>query len=176
MSKARTPFNWLTLGLLVAAGFLLLWSSRQAPQHQSEAHADQSLAERADTPLNEDKPFAAAHVIMQLNDPEPAHHTAALSIANNLIKHYGGSDQVDVEIISFGGGVSLLFAEQNGNRARIQSLMQNGIRFYICGNTLDTIAHKTGQRPQALPGVVEVPTGVASLVEEMARGYKPVHP
>ena len=130
----------------------------------------------ADEPLNEDKPFAEAHVIMQVSQSEPARHALALDIANNLTKHYGGQDMADIEIIAFGPGVPLLFAQDNANAERIASLIEHGVRFYVCGNTLDTIERKQQQRPAVLEGVTTVQTGVAFMLEEIARGYTHIHP
>ena len=39
-----------------------------------------------------DKPFAEAHVVLQLADGDAESQTRVLSVANNLIKHYGGPD------------------------------------------------------------------------------------
>ena len=79
-------------------------------------------------------------------------------------------------MIAFGGGVPLLFADDNKNEQRITSLMEHGVRFYVCGNTLDTIARRDGKRPQVLSGVTTVQTGVAFMVEEVNRGYTLVQP
>ena len=46
----------------------------------------------ADTPLSEEKPFAEAHVILQVSQADPTRYSLALDIANNLSKHYGGQD------------------------------------------------------------------------------------
>lgn len=127
-------------------------------------------------PLSEDKPFAESHVILQVSQADPKRYSLALDIANNLTKHYGGQDMVDIEIVAFGGGVPLLFAEDNANAQRIGSLMEHGVRFYVCGNTLDTIARREGQRPKVLAGVETVQTGVAFMVEEVNRGYTLVQP
>ena len=127
-------------------------------------------------PLNEDKPFAEAHLIMQVNEADPTHFQAALDIANNLTKHYGGPDFVDIEIVAFGAGAPMVFAENNANQTRISSLMEHGVRFYICGNTLDTLERKTGIQPVVLPGVTRVQTGVAFLIDEINRGYFHLHP
>ncbi len=133
----------------------------------------QTLAEEA---LNEDKPFAEVHVIMQVSQNEAARHSLVLDISNNLAKHYGGQDMVDIEVIAFGSGVPFLFANDNPNQTRIESLMEHGVRFYVCGNTLDTMERKQGQRPQVLPGVETVQTGVAFMIDEMARGYTHIQP
>ncbi len=126
--------------------------------------------------INPDKPFAQANIILQVSDGDPSRHNTVLSIASNLIKHYGGGDQADIQVIAFAAGVSMLFANGNPNAERIRSLQANGVRFYICGNTLDTIARRSGKRPKAFLGVEEVPVGVAYLIGEMSRGYQHVHP
>ena len=130
----------------------------------------------ADSTLNEDKPFAEVHVIMQVSQADPGRHSLVLDIANNLTKHYGGQDMADIEIIAFGPGVPLLFSADNANQARIESLMEHGVRFFVCGNTLDTIERKQGRRPQILEGVSTVQTGVAFMLEEIDRGYTHIHP
>jgi len=126
--------------------------------------------------LNDEKPFAEKHVIMQVSRGDGARQGLVLDIANNLAKHYGGQDMVDVEIIAFGAGVPIVFADNNPNQARVQSLMAHGVRFYVCGNTLDTLERRDGDRPELLPGVETVQTGVAFMIDEVDRGYTHVHP
>jgi intracellular sulfur oxidation DsrE/DsrF family protein len=123
----------------------------------------------------EDKPFAETHVIMQVSDAEEVHHQATLDISNNLTKRYG-QEMIDIEVIAFGVGVPMMFAEDNKFAPRIASLMEYGVRFYVCGNTLDTLERKLGKRPELLPGVQVVQTGVKFLIDEIQRGYIPVHP
>ncbi len=125
---------------------------------------------------SEDKPFAEQHVIFQVSDADPAKYTTTLDIANNLIKHYQGPDFVDIEVIAFGSGVQMLLEKDNPDRERISSLMKNGVRFYVCLNTLDTMQRRTGHRPVILPGVEGVQTGVAFMIEEIQAGYTHVHP
>ncbi len=125
--------------------------------------------------LSDDKPFADTHVIMQVSDAEPVHYHAVLDISNNLTKRYG-QEMIDIEVIAFGVGVPMVFAGDNENAARIASLQEHGVRFYVCGNTLDTIERKTHKRPELLPGVEVVQTGVKFLIDEIKRGYIPIHP
>lgn len=129
----------------------------------------------------DDKPFAEQHVILQVSDADPAKYTAVLDIANNLIKHYQGPDFVDIEIIAFGKGVQMYFAqnnvsEVNANSSRISSLRDNGVRFYVCLNTIDSIQRSTGKRPVLLEGIEGVQTGVAFMLEEIQAGYTHIHP
>jgi intracellular sulfur oxidation DsrE/DsrF family protein len=122
-----------------------------------------------------EKPFAEAHVVLQLSDGEPERQARVLSVANNLIKHYGGPDFIDIEIVAFGPGIALLFAE-NKNLERISSLAANGVRFVGCMNTVDTIERKTGERPQLNPVTIPVQTGVAHLIDRSNQDYVIIQP
>ena len=113
--------------------------------------------------------------MLQLSNGEAEQQARVLSVANNLIKHYGGPDLVDIEIVAFGPGLALLFAD-NDNATRIASLVTNGVRFVGCMNTLETIERKTGKRPELNPATVPVQTGVAHLIERSSQGYVIIRP
>lgn len=122
-----------------------------------------------------DKPFAEAHIVLQLVEGDDDSQSRVLSVANNLIKHYGGPDFVDIEIVAYGPGISLLYPD-NPNSERISSLLTNEVRFVGCLNTLETIERATGKRPQLIPEVIEVQTGVARLVERAQQGFVIIKP
>ena len=126
--------------------------------------------------INPDKPFAEKHVLLQVSDQDPTKYNLTLDIANNLARHYGSTDAIDIQIVAFGGGAHMLLAKDNANRERIASMMASDIRFVVCLNTIDTITRKTGQRPELLEGVQGVQTGVAHMLDEIARGYTHIHP
>ena len=122
-----------------------------------------------------DKPFAEAHIVLQLGDGDAETQARVISVANNLIKHYGGPDFVDIEIVAYGPGISLLYPD-NANAARISSLLVNEIKFIGCMNTVDTITRKTGKKPVLIPETIPVKTGVAHLVERAGQGYVVIRP
>lgn len=122
-----------------------------------------------------DKPFAEAHIVLQLADGDAKSQSRVLSVANNLIKHYGGPDFVDIEIVTYGPGISLLYPD-NPNHERIASLLANEVRFVGCLNTVETIERKTGKRPELIPETIFVQTGVARLVERAQQGYVVIRP
>jgi len=125
--------------------------------------------------LTGEKPFAEARVILQLSDAGTDLQSRVLNVANNLIKHYGGPDFIDIEIVAFGPGIELLYAD-NDNQERISSLVASGVRFVGCMNTVDTIERATGTRPQLNASTIPVQTGVAHLVERAGQGYIIVKP
>ena len=123
-----------------------------------------------------DKPFAEKRVILQVSDADPTKYTTALDISNNLIKHYQGPDFIDIEVIAFGKGVQMYLADDNPNSSRISSLIDNGVRFYVCLNTIDSIQRRTGRRSVLLEGVQGVQTGVAFMLDEIQSGFTHIHP
>jgi len=124
---------------------------------------------------DDDKPFAEAHIVLQLADGDAASQERVLSVANNLIKHYGGPDFVDIEIVAYGPGLALLFTG-NENEERIDSLLANDVRFVGCLNTVESIERKTGTRPELMPETIFVQTGVAQLVQRAQQGFVVIRP
>ena len=122
-----------------------------------------------------DKPFAEAHIVLQLGDADAETQARVLNVANNLIKHYGGPDFVDIEIVAYGPGISLLYPD-NTNAERVSSLLVNEIKFIACMNTVETIARQTGIKPVLIPAAIPVKTGVAYLVEKAGQGYVVIRP
>lgn len=122
-----------------------------------------------------DKPFAEARIVLQVADSDAATQARALSVANNLIKHYGGPDFVDIEIVAYGPGISLLYPDY-ADAERVSSLIVNGVRFVACLNTIDTIERQTGKRPAVIADAIRVQTGVARIVERAQQGFIVVRP
>jgi uncharacterized protein len=123
----------------------------------------------------ENKPFAEHLVVLQISDADPSKQTLVLNVANNLMKAYGGPDKVDVEIVAFGPGLRLLFAD-NANDGRIGGLVDNGVRFSACGNTIEKMTSLLGKKPEINNKAGIVPGGVARIIELVGEGYILVKP
>jgi len=124
---------------------------------------------------SEDKPFAEARIVLQMADGDIAAQAHVLNVANNLIKHYGGPDFVDLEIVAYGPGISLLFPD-NEQHARVESLLANDVRFVACMNTIETLTRTNGKRPDLIEAAIPVQTGVARLVERAQQGFVVIRP
>lgn len=124
---------------------------------------------------NDDKPFAEAFIVLQISDSDPEVQARVINVANNLVKHYGGPDFVDIEVVAFGPGLSLLFPG-NAQEERIRSLLASDVRFTGCLNTLASIERATGKRPDIIAEAQMVQTGVAHLVERATQGYVLIRP
>jgi intracellular sulfur oxidation DsrE/DsrF family protein len=132
------------------------------------------LALRAQPVPLPDKPFAEHRIVLQLSDNDPKKEGLVLSVANNLIKAYG-PDKIAVEVVTIRPGIDLLRTE-SANRARVESLIAQGVRFDVCVNTLDTIERETGKRPAILPKAIPVQVGVGQILSLTENGYTLVRP
>ncbi len=122
----------------------------------------------------EQKVFAEKKIVLQISDRDPFKQTLVLNVANNLLKHYG-PDQVEVEIVAFGPGLRLLFND-NSNTKRIQGLVDNGVRFSACSNTIEAMTKKLGQAPDLNSHAVKVSAGVVRILELKEQGYELIKP
>lgn len=121
-----------------------------------------------------DKPFAEHYLALQLSVSDSKRERLVLSVASNILKVYG-PDKVAVETVAFGPGIDLL-RDNNEYRQLVDSLVGQGVRFDVCGNTLDTIERETGQRPKINPHAVEVQAGVEQLLILSESGYTVIRP
>lgn len=122
-----------------------------------------------------DKPFAENKVVLQISDSDPAKQTLVLNVANNLIKEYG-AENVDIQVVAFGPGVRLLFAD-NVNGGRIKSLVQNsGVDFHACSNTIAGMAKTLGEAPEINPLASKSSPGIVRIANLAKSGYLLVKP
>lgn len=153
----RIPISKLKWALFVFTGFFVLLSML--------ANSSQAA---------EDKPFAEKKVVLQISDNDPSKQTLVLNVASNLLKYYG-PDQVDVEIVAFGPGLRLMFAD-NSNAGRIDGLSSSGVRFAACDNTLSKITKKLGRTPELNTHAVHVDAGVVRILDLNSQGYQIIKP
>ncbi len=124
---------------------------------------------------DEDRPFVEKRIVLQISDNNPFKQTLILNVANNLIKHYG-PDRIDIEIVAFGPGLRLLFAN-NPNAGRIKSLIdQGGVTFSACSNTIRNMTKKLGHPLDINPNAVKVNAGIVRIIDLVAKNYTLVKP
>lgn len=113
-------------------------------------------------------------LVIQVSTADPLTQKIALNNAVNVQKLYG-IDNVDVEIVAYGPGLSLL-TKKSGQAQRVESLAMQDITFSACGNTMKKVEKKSGKAPVLLSGVRVVPAGVARLIEAQEDGYSYIRP
>ncbi len=118
--------------------------------------------------------FARHKVVIQVSTADPKVQQIALNNAVNLQKAYG-MDDVEIEIVAYGPGLSLL-ADDSAAKDRIPSLAAQQITFSACANTMNKIKRRTGKPVQLLDGVRIVPSGVQRIVELQEEGWSYIRP
>lgn len=118
--------------------------------------------------------FATKKVVLQISDPEPFKQTMVLNVASNLLKYYEGTE-IDMEIVAFGPGLRLL-QEGNVNRERIKTLMDMGVRFSGCENTVANFKKVLGEAPKIQEGVTMVPAGAGRILQLNDAGWQILKP
>jgi len=118
--------------------------------------------------------LADAKIVLQISDPNPFKQKLVLNVANNIIKHYG-QDSVDLEIVAFGPGLRLLFAD-NANKGRVNSLAGRGVTFSACANTTRNMSKMLGEPVVLNNKAVTVSAGVVRIIDLVKKGYTLVKP
>ena len=122
----------------------------------------------------EEKPFAEHKFVLQISDMDPSKQTLVLNVAGNILKAYG-QDQADVEIVAFGPGLRLLF-EDNSNSGRIDGLVDSGVRFFACVNTINNMSKIIGEPIKVNKHASSGKGGIVRIKELVDQGYTLVKP
>lgn len=117
----------------------------------------------------EEKPFAEHKFVLQISDMDPSKQTLVLNVASNILKAYG-QDQADVEIVAFGPGLRLLF-EGNSNAGRIDGLVDSGVRFFACQNTINNMSKIIGEPIKVNKHASSGKGGIVRIKELVDQGY-----
>jgi len=118
---------------------------------------------------------AADHkMVIQINSKDKLTHKMGLINAGNL-KSQLGNNKVDVEVVIYGPGLSMVRSESVFAK-RIKKLQSRGVEFSVCEGTLKAIAKKSGKEPDLLEGMKRVRTGALRILELQEAGYSYLRP
>ena len=114
---------------------------------------------------------AKNRVVVQVSDNDPAKWSLALNNARNLQTDLGAQN-VEIEIVAYGPGISMLKAESVvGNR--IGEALKSGVNVSACQNTM------RGQKltkADMLEGIAYVPAGVVEIMQRQQQGWAYLRP
>ncbi len=119
-------------------------------------------------------PFAQQKLVLQITSDEPARWHFVLSVAQNVLQHFG-QDKVQVVIVAYGPGLKMLL--KNSPVANlIEAQDTQGIEFDACHNTMKAMAKKLGHMPELVPQAVIVPAGVVRIMQLEKAGFAYIKP
>ncbi|WP_207587538.1 DsrE family protein [Halomontanus rarus] len=109
--------------------------------------------------------------VFHLITDDPDEQQTALTIAKNLTE----DDSVeidDVVVVAQAGGIEPFTADGEGSDD-VRSLLEEGISFRACGNTLEL---KDLEETDLVDGVETVPSGAGELTRLQNEGYAYIRP
>lgn len=115
-------------------------------------------------------------MVIQVNSKDPVTQKMALNSAKNL-KKILGKEAVDVEVVVYGPGLSLIRA--SGFAAeKVKTLMADyDVKVSVCNGALKAYAKRHGGHElEIIDGVAKVPTGAIRILELQEQGYAYLRP
>ena len=127
------------------------------------------------TLTNTGSAFAAQQkkVVLQLTDNTAQKQVLVLNVAYNLLKKY--DEDVQIEVVAFGPGLQLLFAESKHNQ-RVSKLAKSGVKFSACRNTAKKMEKVLGKQLELNKYAKETSGGAARIIELVEQGYILIRP
>ena len=111
-------------------------------------------------------------IVFSVTEDSPAALDHILSVANNVLKFYG-PEKVEMKIVAYSKGLTLLYKRNRKSAIRVDALMQYGVEFVACGNTMRTFKVK---KEDLIEGSVIVTAGVVELLESVKAGWIYIKP
>ena len=162
-SHTANPTRRKLLGGLLASSGLLLASKTQNSQAAESATAEEDLRFPGDPVDNK--------VVYQFNKADEAYHNAVLFSVGAMLRKYG--DNIHIVVVGIGPGIHILAKKperpvSNEVRERVASLLQYGVEFHACGNTMKALGWT---EKDVLESAKVVEVGAADLMELQQQGY-----
>jgi intracellular sulfur oxidation DsrE/DsrF family protein len=114
------------------------------------------------------------HVVYHLSEAVKA--PFVLGSIRNHVKGAGGPEKIDIALVIHGDALDAFEAisASENHRKTVDELMKQGVRFYACANTMQTMSIK---KEELLPGfIVAEKGGVVTIAELQSRGYLYLRP
>ncbi len=114
---------------------------------------------------------AKQRVVFQVSDNDPAKWNLALNNARNVQADLG-KDSVEIEIVAYGPGLSMLKAESKV-AARLAQALDSGVNLLACENTMQ---NTKVSRDEMYYGIKYVQAGVTHLMKRQQEGWAYIRP
>ena len=112
-----------------------------------------------------------AKMVIQVSDNDTAKWNLALNNAKNIQKDLGKAN-VELEIVAYGPGISMLKAESEvGNR--IGEAVDSGVKVLACQNTM---RNQKLNKEDMLSNIAYVPAGVIEIMQRQHQGWAYLRP
>lgn len=105
-------------------------------------------------------------VVVQLSTADTLEHKGFLNNLKNLKEGWG--DSVQVEVVVHGPGIDIVTEGKSTREKEIQKMMEQGVRFVVCRNTMK---QRNISEEQIIPNVGFVQMGVGEIILKQEQGW-----
>lgn len=153
-TKRRQFLSMLGLSGLGLGSTALTANNAQA--HHTDTHFDDKAKHR---------------LVYQLNKANHDYIESILFSCGEMLRKYG--DDIELVVSAFGPGLHLLAKRPKRaitplHKQRVQSLMEYGVRFQACGNTMESMRW---QEHDIVSGAEFVPIGIDGIMQLQEQGF-----
>ncbi|MFW2373233.1 MAG: DsrE family protein [Gammaproteobacteria bacterium] len=111
------------------------------------------------------------NVVFQFNKADQDYHNSVLFAVGEMVRKYG--DNITIVVTAFGPGIHILAKEpvravSEHIKQKVKSLVDYGVKFHACGNTMQALGWK---EKDMLPFAEVVKVGAADIMELQEKGY-----
>ena len=110
-------------------------------------------------------------LVIQVSDADPKKWALALNNAANVQEDLG-KENVDIEIVAYGPGLSMLKLESEVGE-RVKTALDDGVKVVACENTM---RKQKLTQTDMLPNLGYAKAGVVELMSKQAEGYSYIRP
>ncbi len=120
-------------------------------------------------------------IAVQVNQDDPALLTLVLNNVTNLMEYYHGKgEQIDIEVVTYGPGLTMLRSDKSPVKDRIKRLKEGAfpstLEFAACHNTMMGMEKREGHPIPIISEAKVVPSGVVRLMELQEQGWSYIRP
>ena len=118
-------------------------------------------------------------IVLHLDEADPDRQNLVLNNASNINRYYQDKgEEVEIEIVTYGPGLTMLIPGKSSVAERVVSISQNfdNVGFRACANTHAKMSKKAGKDIQLMSQADMVPSGVVHLVQRQQQGWIYVRP
>jgi intracellular sulfur oxidation DsrE/DsrF family protein len=128
-----------------------------------------------------ERPAKPHHLLIQVNQNDPAVMNLALNNATNVLEYYRNrGEEVNVDVVAYGPGLQMLRADTSPVKDRIKTLKEMAfpgkVQFSACNVTKEGMEKKEGHPIAVVSEAALVPSGVVHLMELQEKGWSYVRP
>lgn len=125
-----------------------------------------AVAVDPDTKVAPTKGKTMLRAILHINFDDKEKQGHGLKNAANFLKEVGTEGAI--EVVCHGAGIGLLVKDRSAHAEQVRQLVQQGVRFAACANTM---RDRSIRKEDLLPGVAIVPSGIVEVVRKQQEGY-----